>query len=663
MEVSLQSFRKRFTYDPQKDLLGKGGFGEVYKAYDNEDQVYVALKISQGTADDKYNLINEIKQFKKLNHPNIVNHIEAYEVNTGSTDIHGKPILYHVGILEYADKGTLADFLKSKTPTGFRQTIEDLANDIIDGLAYLHSQNIIHRDLKPTNILLFSDGEKLRAKITDFGIAKKADATAASTQLVGTVEYMAPEYFTTGNITKASDIWSLGVMLLEALSGTHPFGKTTQGLSNEQIIRNILSKDLQENLANAPLKELLTRCLLRDASLRPQSAEELKGLMLSGEDAFTERTQIINTKKKVSETENGKPKWKKLVAALFDFDLRNGKCKKVLARELVTSLSICLASIALPLMLYTILLGVSTFRINALETQRASLQITLDSIKSSKHYDSYKMSKAYFRRVGNQQQIRCYTPLGLLYTFLRKNGHSVSSTVANNSLIGKYVGNINHVSIENSNVFFDKKENEIFADVIGTETSYEKFVFDINGVNFSTLYALENDVKLFFKDDTSFNNYSIVEEIKSVSNLSLNDGSYILDKFSSPYLISSFSCDNLPRIIFEKLNISGWTEWFFKNRVNNLLVFKSYLIIHNAETPEKFKNFMLQHHHAGDYIKTEIAVQKINDKIEQANELWGYKMADGEAISITVVLLFILFYPIRIFTLIIFWALKTLRNS
>ena len=84
MEVSLQTFRKRFTYDQQKDLLGKGGFGEVYKAYDNEDHIYVALKMRQATADDKYNLISEFKRFKKLNHPNIVNHIEAYEVNTGS---------------------------------------------------------------------------------------------------------------------------------------------------------------------------------------------------------------------------------------------------------------------------------------------------------------------------------------------------------------------------------------------------------------------------------------------------------------------------------------------------------------------------------------------------------------------------------------------------
>ncbi len=302
MEVSLQSFKKRFTYDPQKDLLGKGGFGEVYKAYDTEDHIFVALKISQGTADDKYNLISEIKRFKKLNHPNIVKHIEAYEVNTGSSDIHGKPIAYHVGILEYADNGTLADLLKKGTPD--YRLIEDLAKDIIEGLAYLHSENIIHRDLKPTNILLFSEGEKLRAKITDFGIAKRTDATAASTQLVGTVEYMAPEFFSTGNITPAADVWSLGVMLLEALTGTHPFGKTTQGLSNEQIINNILNKDLSTATQNlrAPFKQIITRCLLRETNLRPQSATELAGLLKQGSDAFSEKTQVIDLKKK-----HGKP--------------------------------------------------------------------------------------------------------------------------------------------------------------------------------------------------------------------------------------------------------------------------------------------------------------------------------------------------------------------
>jgi serine/threonine protein kinase len=326
MEVSLQSFRKRFTYDPQKDLLGKGGFGDVYKAYDNEDQIFVALKIAHASADDKHNLINEIRRFKKLNHPNIVKHIEAYEVNTGGFDIHGRPIINHVGVLEYADKGTLAEFLKNQSVAGFenpqrfRDILEDLFKDIIDGLAYLHTNNIIHRDLKPTNILLFSEGDKFRAKITDFGIAKKADATAASTQLVGTVEYMAPEYFTTGNITKASDIWSLGVMLLEALTGTHPFGKTTQGLSNEQIIHNILNKDLQslENFGNlGSYKGLLTRCMIREPQLRPQNEEELKAeLTNTAADSFGEKTQVLTQPESLTKT-SSKPTKKKLLVAFF----------------------------------------------------------------------------------------------------------------------------------------------------------------------------------------------------------------------------------------------------------------------------------------------------------------------------------------------------------
>lgn len=349
MEVTLQAFRKRFTYDPQKDLLGKGGFGEVYKAYDNEDKYYVAIKISQGTADDKYNLINEIKRFKKLNHPNIVRHIEAYEVNTGSTNIHGEPILYHVGILEYADKGTLADLLKK--PEDFRSfgnfgsLMESLATDIIDGLAYLHSNNIIHRDLKPSNILLFSEGEKLRAKITDFGIAKLSDATAASTQLVGTVEYMAPEYFTTGNITPASDVWSLGVMLLEVFTGSHPFGKTTQGLSNEQIIHNILNKDLSTDTQNvcAPFKEIITRCLLRETNLRPQSASELKGMLQETGDAFSERTQVIVPKPGKHINNKQPSKWRRWWKALFDFDVSNGRWRQVLAREFILILFLSIA--------------------------------------------------------------------------------------------------------------------------------------------------------------------------------------------------------------------------------------------------------------------------------------------------------------------------------
>jgi sulfatase modifying factor 1 len=253
MEISLASFKARFTYDPQKDLLGKGGYSEVYKAYDNDYKTDVALKIYQGDYSSQYNLLNEIRKYRRLQHAHVIQHLEAFEVNTGSQDLHGNTIKYQVGILEYANAGTLADLIKQGQLTGSANAakLESIAKDIISGLEYLHSQNIIHRDLKPSNILLFKEGEKLVPKICDFGIAKVMDnATAVSTQLVGTVEYMAPEYFRTdiGDIGKASDLWSLGVILLEAASGQHPFGKASEGYSNGQIINNILSKELQIEL-------------------------------------------------------------------------------------------------------------------------------------------------------------------------------------------------------------------------------------------------------------------------------------------------------------------------------------------------------------------------------------------------------------------------------
>jgi serine/threonine protein kinase len=307
MEVTLQSFKNRFTYDPQKDLLGKGGYSEVYKAFDNEDQIYVALKIYQGDADSKYNLSNEIRKFKKLRHANVIEHIEAYEVVTGNNDIHGNPIKYQVGILEYANAGTLADLMKSGKLIGKENEaqLESIAKDIIAGLDYLHSKNIIHRDLKPSNILLFKDGDKLTPKICDFGIAKIMDnATAVSTQLVGTIEYMAPEYFRTdiGEIGKESDLWSMGVILLEATTGKHPFGKANEGYTNGQIINNILSK------------EKINLNLIQDASI----LEIVSGLLIA--NPLDRHYKNIGTERKYQNEQiqnpteiNSKPKWFKKV--------------------------------------------------------------------------------------------------------------------------------------------------------------------------------------------------------------------------------------------------------------------------------------------------------------------------------------------------------------
>jgi hypothetical protein len=153
---------------------------------------------------------------------------------------------------------------------------------------------------------------------------------------------MAPEYFTTGNSTPASDVWSLGVMLLEALTGSHPFGKTTLGVSNEQIIANILNKDISAATANLtePLKKIITDCLRREVVLRTESAQVFKAeLQNTTNDTFTERTQVINhdrSKSPIKKTNTSLNVFIcKIKELLFDFRLSNGLWEKTLAKEVV----------------------------------------------------------------------------------------------------------------------------------------------------------------------------------------------------------------------------------------------------------------------------------------------------------------------------------------
>ncbi len=149
MEVTLEAFQKRYQYKSPTDLIGRGGFSDVYKAWDTQDEQFVAIKIASATPGEKYTLESEVKKIKKLKHPNLIEYYESYEVSTGTKDIHGNTLNYQVAVMEYADGGTLADLLKTRALT--IPEVEDLAAGIINGLAYLHANNISRRDLKPAN--------------------------------------------------------------------------------------------------------------------------------------------------------------------------------------------------------------------------------------------------------------------------------------------------------------------------------------------------------------------------------------------------------------------------------------------------------------------------------------------------------------------------------
>ena len=176
----------QYEWDPEKDKLGEGTFAEVIKAKDINANRFVALKIyktsvkgntSGSTEQSKYSLEQEFQNIEAVSHTNIITYHGLNYIK--HTDAMGREGSYPVIIMEYANQGTLTQFLK----TNPQKIISNkLIKDIIKGIGHLHEEGIIHRDLKPGNILVSKNKRGVyTAKITDFGISKDTLSSDADT--------------------------------------------------------------------------------------------------------------------------------------------------------------------------------------------------------------------------------------------------------------------------------------------------------------------------------------------------------------------------------------------------------------------------------------------------------------------------------------------------
>jgi serine/threonine protein kinase len=200
-----------------QEQLGKGGMAVVYKAFDTELERYVAIKIIRKDAfpDDFHDQLlkrfkQEAKSLARLSHPNIV---DIYDYG----DFQGDPYL----VLEYLPNGTLANSTKGLP---YRDAIR-LILPVAKALSYAHKNDILHRDIKPSNILLNAESQPV---LSDFGISKLVGPRDSSglTQTgaaMGTPEYMSPEQGLGNTIDARSDIYSLGIVLYELITGRRPF--------------------------------------------------------------------------------------------------------------------------------------------------------------------------------------------------------------------------------------------------------------------------------------------------------------------------------------------------------------------------------------------------------------------------------------------------------
>ena len=199
-----------------EELVGSGGMSSVFKARDRLLDRHVALKVlHEHYADDgEYveRFRREARAVAQLSHPNIVTVIDR-----GESD--GRQFI----VFEYIDGENLKELLEHEGPLPVRDALE-LAQGVARGLAFAHDHGLVHRDVKPQNVLLNGDG---RPKVTDFGIARSLDIEHGVTQtgtVLGTSNYIAPEQASGGPVDTQTDVYSLGVLLFELLTGEVPFG-------------------------------------------------------------------------------------------------------------------------------------------------------------------------------------------------------------------------------------------------------------------------------------------------------------------------------------------------------------------------------------------------------------------------------------------------------
>jgi eukaryotic-like serine/threonine-protein kinase len=256
--------------------LGHGGMAVVYLAQDEELGRPVAVKVlAQNVSDDenvRRRFLREARLAGRLAHPNVVRVYDA-----GQTD--SQPYI----VMEYVPGQTLAESRKLPAADAVRLALQACA-----GLQHAHDAGLVHRDVKPGNLLLRDDGV---LKVADFGIARAAEATRLTQHgtILGTAAYLAPEQAAGEEVTSAADIFSLGAVLYELLTGRTPHRFVSLAelalKHSDGVITPV--RDLEPTVPE-PVEAAVMQCLARDPKFRPASAAELAHQLAAATEVPTE---------------------------------------------------------------------------------------------------------------------------------------------------------------------------------------------------------------------------------------------------------------------------------------------------------------------------------------------------------------------------------------
>ncbi|MCJ7581032.1 MAG: protein kinase [Candidatus Aminicenantes bacterium] len=273
--------------------LGKGGMGKVYKAIDTKINEKIAIKLIKSEIASNKKTIerfsNELKTARKIGHRNVGRMYHLSE-EQGT----------HFITMEYVPGEDLRSMIRMSGQLGIGTAI-GIAKQICEGLSEAHRLGVIHRDLKPSNIMIDKQGQ---ARIMDFGIARslKSKGITGSGIMIGTPEYMSPEQVEAKDVDQRSDIYSLGIILYEMLTGKVPFeGDSPLAVGVKHKSEKPEDPKLFNPRISDDLSQLILNCLEKEKENRPQSTEEICSILKQIEKGVpTAERKIAKTKSPTS---------------------------------------------------------------------------------------------------------------------------------------------------------------------------------------------------------------------------------------------------------------------------------------------------------------------------------------------------------------------------
>lgn len=278
------------------DKIGTGGMSDVYKAMDHILGREVAVKVlKQEFAEDvtfvtKFR--SEAQSAAGLEHPNIVN---IYDVGSENG-------MYYI-VMEYVEGITLKTYIEKKGQLNFKEAIS-IAIQVGRGIEAAHNKGIIHRDIKPQNIIISTEG---KVKVTDFGIARATTSNTIHADVMGSVHYVSPEQARNGYVDGKSDIYSLGIVMYEMVTGRVPFdGDTTVAVALQHLQEEMVAPSAYAPELPISLEKIILKCTMKSPDRRYATIEDLlldlkKALVSPNEDFVTigsaddvEKTRVIS---------------------------------------------------------------------------------------------------------------------------------------------------------------------------------------------------------------------------------------------------------------------------------------------------------------------------------------------------------------------------------